>query len=131
MSRTKRVLSVGQCFADHGSISRTITTHFNAEIVKVDTADEALATLRDGGIDLVLVNRVFDADGGTGLGLIKHIKADERLTSVPTMLVSNYDQYQQEATKLGAMPGFGKASLGQPQMLQRLEIFLPRLRQPS
>lgn len=72
---------------------------------------EALVSLRAGAFDLVLVNRVFDGDGTSGLALIGAIKADPELADVPVMLVSNYPEAQAEAKQLGALPGFGKGDL--------------------
>jgi CheY-like chemotaxis protein len=120
----KRVLSVGQCWADHSSIARVLGSSFGAEVVAASTQGEALARLRDEKIDLVLVNRVFDADGSSGLDLIRAIKTHEQAPEVPVMLVSNYDDAQAEAVQAGAVKGFGKAALGQPHMLARLEPLL-------
>jgi len=120
----KKVLNVGQCGADHGAISRALQGHFQTEVVSADTQDEALSRLREEAFALVLVNRVFDADGSSGLDLIAKIKADEALRSVPVMLVSNYDDYQRRAVEAGALPGFGKAALGQPQMIGRIRNLL-------
>jgi CheY-like chemotaxis protein len=120
----KRVLSVGQCMADHGSISRTLQRHFGATVEAADTAADALARLRQGAYDLVLVNRVGDADGASGVSFIKQLKAEEGLRAVPVMLVSNYEDAQREAVQTGALPGFGKAALGQPHMLARLAPLL-------
>jgi CheY-like chemotaxis protein len=121
----KRVLSVGQCLADHGSISRTFAG-FGAEVVPAHAAAEALGRLRQEQFDLVLVNRVLDRDGSAGLDLIRTLRADEKLRDVPVMLVSNYADAQEEATAAGAAPGFGKADLGRPALRQRLEPFLGR-----
>jgi two-component system chemotaxis response regulator CheY len=120
----KRVLSVGQCLADHGSISRTFQRHLDAEVHAADSADDALAQLRQGSFDLVLVNRVFDADGSSGLDLIQRLKADESLRNLPVMLVSNYEDAQRDAVQAGARPGFGKAALGQSPMLERVKAVL-------
>jgi DNA-binding response OmpR family regulator len=120
----KRVLSVGQCMADHGSITRTFQRHFDAEVYPADDTDDALAQLRQGSFDLVLVNRVFDADGSSGVKFIEDLKADEILRQVPVMLVSNYDDAQREAVQAGALPGFGKAALGQPHMVERVKAVL-------
>jgi len=120
----KRILSVGQCFADHSAISRTFERHFAAEVVGADNASEAVARLRQEHFDLVLVNRVLDADGSAGLDLVKQIKAQEALRDVPVMLVSNYEDSQRQAVGLGALPGFGKAALGQPAMVARLQAVL-------
>jgi PleD family two-component response regulator len=117
----KRVLSVGQCFADHSHIARTFEQAFAAEVVGVDTTLEALEKLRAESFDLVLVNRVYDADGSPGLELIRQVKGDEDLKQTPVMLVSNYDDAQREAVAAGAEPGFGKASLGAPQMINRVK----------
>ena len=120
----KRVLSVGQCFADHRAIARTLEKHFAAEVVAADGAGEALAHLRQEAFDLVLVNRILDRDGSQGLEFIKQITADESLKRVPVMLVSNYEDNQKQAVASGAVPGFGKAALGQHQMLSRMRPIL-------
>lgn len=116
----RRILSIGQCFADHSSITRTVQKHFDAEVVPAATAAEALAQLRQQTFDLVLVNRVLDADGSSGVDLIKQFKRDETL-KVPVMLVSNYEDAQQQAVASGALPGFGKSALSQPRTLGRLQ----------
>ena len=121
---TKRVLSVGQCFADHSGITRVLRGSFGAEVIGVDSAHEALDKLRAESFALVLVNRVLDSDGSSGLDVIRAIKDEEAMRSVPVMLVSNYEEAQQQAVQAGALPGFGKASLGQPHMLARVEPFL-------
>jgi CheY-like chemotaxis protein len=116
-----RVLSVGQCALDHGSIGRHLRKTFGAETDAVATFPQALQTLREaGGFDLVLVNRVTDRDGTLGLDLIRAIKADPELASVPVILVSNYPDAQDEAEALGAMPGFGKAELSTSKARERL-----------
>ena len=86
--------------------------------------EEALAELRQQSFDLVLVNRIFDSDGSSGLEFIRRVKSDPTLSQVPIMLVSNYEESQAQAVAAGAVPGFGKASLGRPQMLERVGAFL-------
>jgi two-component system chemotaxis response regulator CheY len=120
----RRVLSVGQCGPDHGSISRTLSQAFGVEVVAADTATEALEQLRQQSFALVLVNRVFDWDGSSGLDLIRQVKNDPETSQVPVMLVSNLADAQQQAIGAGALPGFGKASLGRPEMFQRVEGLL-------
>src|SRR5262245_27268233 len=90
----KRVLSVGQCGLDHGNIFRALQRSFGVEVVPAGTAVEALDRLRHEEFALVLVNRVLDADGGSGLDLIRRIRSE---SVVPVMLVSNYEEAQQEA----------------------------------
>jgi CheY-like chemotaxis protein len=120
----KRVLSVGQCAADHGSISATFARHFDAEVQPVHSSSDALTRLRQGAFDLVLVNRLMDTDGASGIELIMQMKADEALRNIPVMLVSNYEDVQHDAVQAGAVPGFGKAALGQPRMLERVSSIL-------
>jgi two-component system chemotaxis response regulator CheY len=120
----KRVLSVGQCGADHFGISRTLQLHFEAEVVAAHTPEEALSRLRQGDFALILVNRVLDSDGSSGLDLVKQLKVNDDLRELPVMLVSNYEDAQEEAIRAGAVPGFGKSALGQPRMLDRVRLFL-------
>jgi CheY-like chemotaxis protein len=122
--KAKRVLSVGQCWADHGSIAQTLKKEFGTEVERADNASAALDRLRKGSYSLVLVNRVFDADGSSGVELIRRVKSDPSLRALPVMLVSNYDDAQAEAAAAGATIGFGKAALGRPQMVERLKPFL-------
>ena len=106
-----RVLSVGQCGFDSHRIDRFLGYAFQAETVRAHSADEAIEVLRNGRFDLVLVNRVFNADDSPGVDFIRAIKADLSLASLPTMLVSNYPQAQAEAVEAGAVRGFGKEDL--------------------
>lgn len=120
----KRVLSVGQCVPDQSAIAAFLRREFGAEVQTADTADEAMSTLHNGPFDLVLVNRIFDADGGSGLDLVKVIKSDPGTSKLPVMLVSNYAEAQQKAVDAGAVPGFGKAQLGEPAVADSLRPFL-------
>jgi two-component system chemotaxis response regulator CheY len=117
----KRVLSVGQCGLDHGNISRALERSFDVQVVPAGTAAEALEQLRGGEFALVLVNRILDANGGSGLEVIRQVRA---ASTAPVMLVSNYEEAQQEAAAAGAVPGFGKAAVGRPEMLSRVRPFL-------
>lgn len=106
-----RILSVGQCKHDHARLSRFLESEFQAEVERAESASEALQTLRNEHVDLVLVNRVFGRDASRGLDLVKAIVADPELRRVPVMLVSNYPEAQQMAVEAGAHEGFGKAAL--------------------
>jgi two-component system chemotaxis response regulator CheY len=120
----KRVLSVGQCSADHWSIRHLLEGNFQAEVVAAHSAADALAQLRAGKFDLVLVNRVLDADGSAGLPIIQAIKADETLADVPVMLVTNFREHQEQAVAAGAEPGFGKAELNSAEVRESLRGYL-------
>jgi CheY-like chemotaxis protein len=120
----KRVLSVGQCGADNWSISRSLRRHFGAEVIPVDSPCEAVERVIAEAFDLVLVNRVLDADGTSGVDLIRRLCLARGDGHPAIMLVSNYEDAQRQAAEAGAVPGFGKASLGQPHMLARLGKYL-------
>jgi two-component system chemotaxis response regulator CheY len=120
----KRVLSVGQCNYDHGSISRFLQGQFGAEVIPADTSAAATEQIRQRPFDLVLVNRKFDADGSDGLGFIESLKADPELAAVPVMLVTNFPEYAEKAVALGALPGFGKVEVGSPDLASRLRPHL-------
>ena len=116
----RRVLSVGQCMADHSRISHVLRRVFAAEVVAADTAGEVLQQMREEVFDLVLVNRVFDADSDSGVEFIRQVKSDEKLGKTPVMLVSNYEDAQAQAVAAGAQEGFGKASLQAPRTVELL-----------
>jgi two-component system, chemotaxis family, chemotaxis protein CheY len=119
-----RILSVGQCGFDHGSLSRFFARRFGAEVVGADTPGEALDALRSGPFDLVLVNRVSNGDGSPGLELIRAMKSDPALADSPVMLVSNYPDAQDQAVALGALRGFGKSQLNDPETIRAIESTL-------
>lgn len=120
----KRVLSIGQCAADHWAISRTLQLHFDADVTDVDSVTQALQQLNQQNFDLILVNRLLDSDGSSGLEVIRTLASEPGVPSTPIMLVSNYPDAQQQAVQIGAVPGFGKASLMQPAMLAAVKPFL-------
>ena len=121
---TKRVLDVGNCVPDHASIRSLIENNFDAKVVQAHGPDDALAALRGGGIDLVLVNRKLDRDYTDGLDIIRQIKADAELAATPCMLITNHADQQQLAVQAGAELGFGKLEFGKPETRARLRAIL-------
>lgn len=120
----KKVLNVGQCGYDHGSITRFVQGHFDAKVSPAATADDALALLGHDAFDLILVNRQFDADGDEGLTFIQALKANPQFANIPVMLITNYPDYAKRAVALGAVPGFGKSELNSPGLVPRLATYL-------
>jgi two-component system chemotaxis response regulator CheY len=119
-----RVLSVGQCGFDQAQIERWLARDLGVRTISVDTLDEALDELRRGGIALVLVNRILDFDGSSGAELIREIKTEPQFANLPVMLVSNFESAQREAVALGALPGFGKAQVGQKSVAEQMRKVL-------
>lgn len=120
----KRVLDVGQCGFDHGSITQLLRSQFGAAVSAAHSADDALQQAGAGGFDLVLVNRKLDADHSDGIAIIERLKADPATATIPVMLVTNYPQYQQAAVAAGAEPGFGKNQLDDPATIDLLRKYL-------
>src|SRR3989304_1073910 len=108
----KRVLDVGQCSPDHAAIRSYLTRNFDCDLVQADAADDALAQLKAGRFDLILVNRKLDIDYSDGIDVIRALKADPVAASVPVMLVTNYPEHQDAAIAAGAIRGFGKLEFG-------------------
>ena len=126
-----RVLDVGQCDMDHGNITQLLTTAFGATVDRAHSAKEALEAVTSTEYDLVLVNRVFDADGSEGLGFIEQTQQEKATRNVPVMLVSNFDDAQESAIALGAVRGFGKADLHEKATIDLLAAALRTSRQAA
>ncbi len=120
------VLDVGQCDFDHDNISRMLSEEFGADVKRAVTSEEAFRAVRAGHFNLVLVNRVLDADGASGLDLIQRLLSNEDTRATPTMLVSNYADAQDAAVALGATRGFGKSTLTSRETRDQLASLLDR-----
>ena len=120
----KRVLDVGNCVPDHSAITTFLTSRFDCEVLQADGADDALKALRDEDVDLVLVNRKLDMDYSDGIEVIRQIKENPKLSTVPVMLITNYPEHQDAAMAIGALRGFGKLELSKPETVQRLQPIL-------
>lgn len=108
----KKIMSVGQCNPDHASIKNFLEKNFECQVKRVDSTDEAISILEKESFDAVLVNRKLDIDYTDGTILIQKMKSNPKFASIPIILVSNYPEYQEEAMKMGAVMGFGKAEIG-------------------
>ena len=127
MSTNKpRVLDVGQCDFDHDNINRMLSEEFGADVERAATAEEAFRAVQAGHYDLVLVNRVLDADGTSGPGLLQRLLSNEVTRATPTMLVSDYADAQDAAVALGATRGFGKNALTSSETRELLAALLDR-----
>ena len=123
------ILSVGNCSFDHGQLQQLISTVApDATLLAADTADAALAALDD-KCQLVLVNRVFDRTGESGLSLIERIAGEH--PNLPVMLISNYADAQQKAIAAGALPGFGKSQMRDPEVADNLRETLANSNQQN
>ena len=120
----KRILDVGNCGADFAAMQRFMIGRFDCEVVQAHAAGDALAELKGGTYDLVLVNRKLDRDYSDGIEVIREIKADDDVAATPVMLITNHDEYQDAAETAGALRGFGKLQFDQPETLEKLQAVL-------
>lgn len=116
----KRVLDVGNCLPDHGAIRAMLERKFSALVLQTHGPGDTLALLREGPVDLVLVNRKLDQDYSDGLEIIRAIKTDPQLVRIPCMLITNDADQQDVAVAAGAEYGFGKKELHAATTHQRL-----------
>jgi DNA-binding response OmpR family regulator len=96
---------------DHGAISRYLQREFGAKVIAAADREQYARQMQAEPYDLILVNRILDGDGTSGLDLIRERNAIPELADTPIMLVSNYPDAQKSAESLGALAGFGKSAL--------------------
>ena len=103
-----------------------LSERFGASVDRAGSIAEAISDVREKGYDLVLVNRILDANAEEGLELIRQLREDEQTRDVEVMLVSNYEDAQEAAVAMGARPGFGKAKLDVASTVEALAHWLGR-----
>jgi CheY-like chemotaxis protein len=108
-----------------------LNQNFDVEIQRADSYDQAIQMATATPFDLILINRLLDADGSPGMPILKQLKSDVSTAKIPVMLVSNYTEAQQAAVQAGAIPGFGKATLGQPATIENLRSVLSSRIRPA
>jgi len=121
---TKKVLDVGNCGPDFSSITSFLTSKFDCVVEQAHGPEDAISKLRAGEYALVTINRKIDRDYTDGVEILKTIKADAEIRSVPVMLVTNLPDHQDAAVALGAKRGFGKLEYDLPETLEKLRPIL-------
>lgn len=120
----KTLLDCGNCGPDFNAVRQMAMANFGASVLQSHAVEDTLQMLRTRQIDLVTVNRKLDRDYSDGLEVIKAIKADAEIASVPVMLVTNYEEHQQTAIEAGCVRGFGKLAINEPATREAVEPFL-------
>jgi CheY-like chemotaxis protein len=128
---TKIVIDCGNCGPDYNAIRKLMQSQFEAVVVQTHGLEDTLEQLAQRPADLITVNRKLDRDYSDGIEVIRGIKADSRFASIPVMLITNYDEYQQEAIQAGALRGFGKLSVNDPATVRLLEPILGTAKQAA
>ena len=120
------VLDVGNCGPDHASIRNMLTASFDVDVIKADSLTDTLQQLNANDVALVLINRKLDIDYSDGIEILRSIKAEPSLESVPVMMVTNYEEHQDQAVSAGALRGFGKLQLSDAKTKERLAEVLAK-----
>jgi CheY-like chemotaxis protein len=110
MTNKPIVLDIGQCDMDHRAI-RGLLEELGATVHRARSLQEARALMCAHVYSVVLINRILDETGEEGIAFVDEVRA----AGYPAMLVSNYADAQAEAVTRGALQGFGKAALRNPQ----------------
>ncbi len=124
MSEPMRVFLVGHCTADFMFLSRFVRKQLpEASVERVNTDGELDAVIAEPAV--LLVNRVLDGSfrDSSGMAVVVRSLAGG---SVP-LLISNYEDAQQQAVEAGATPGFGKGELGEAMAADRLQQAMAQL----
>jgi CheY-like chemotaxis protein len=124
MLMSKKVVLVGHCGPDSSYLRMAVSRAVKDSSILIAEDDASLQKLIEGGTDLLLVNRQLDYGFTTydGVQLIQQLRSEH--PQVKTMLISNYPEAQEAAVQAGALPGFGKAQIGRPQVVERLQAAL-------
>ncbi len=120
----RKILDVGQCNADNSRISQLLNQNFDVEILRAHSHAEAVQLAVETKFDLVLINRLLDADGAPGMAILQELKGNEATSDIPVIVVSNFTETQEQAVAAGAVSGFGKAALDEESTLQILSNYL-------
>ena len=123
----RKVLDVGQCNADNSRISLLLQKHFGAQVDRSHSLDEAVKAATSTAYDLILINRLLDANGSAGMDVLASLKSNPASADIPVMIVSNYQEAQDQAVQNGAVAGFGKAALDSTDTLEKLSQYLSDL----
>lgn len=120
----KKVVLVGHCGADSAYLRIAVSSAAKGSTVVSAHDDASLTQFIEQGADLVLLNRQLDYGFASeeGVELIRILRAKH--PTLKLMLVTNYDDVQQEAIRAGALPGFGKRELGSPRVKELLREVL-------
>lgn len=122
-SEMRIAVSVGQCGYDDSRLRSFLREIAPGIVIRsTDDLEGTVRELEQGGntVCLVLVNRLLDRDGSSGIEVIRKLKTKPCTAGIPVMLISNFEDAQANALAEGAMPGFGKSAIGTDSARKRL-----------
>ena len=101
-----------------------LNQNFDVEIHRAHSHDEAVKMALDSSFDLILINRLLDADSSPGMDILNSLKTQPSTAETPVIVVSNYQDAQDAAVEAGAEAGFGKAVLNEDETKTILAKYL-------
>ena len=87
---SRKVLDVGQCNFDNSRITHFLKQHFEVEVDRSHSHDEAVKLALDTPYDLILVNRILDADATQGMDILSTLKTKPSTAETPVMICLLY-----------------------------------------
>ena len=120
----RKVLDVGQCNADNYRISELLNRHFDVQVDRSHSIVQAVEAASKKPYDLILINRILDADSSAGMDVLASLKLNPSSKEIPVMIISNYEDAQEKAIEKGAVAGFGKGALDSEETLAKLKKYL-------
>lgn len=116
---SQHVVLVGHCNVDGPRLQREIESKAGQVVVSRVNEAAALQAAVARGADLLLVNREPVGFEEEGVEIIRDVHA--RHPGQKVMLVSDYPDAQEQAVSAGALPGFGKADIGSPKLIDTVK----------
>ena len=128
---SQRIVLVGHCGVDAPRLEAEVSKILpRADVISVNS-EEQLAEVCDEGADLLLINRQlpYGFESEEGVELMQEIQ--QMHPDVKMILVSDRPDAQEQAKKLGAVDGFGKADLGSGKIASVLQEALKGQGKPN
>src|SRR4051794_2884939 len=112
------VILVGHCDFDGPRLQKEISAKMpNVNVTRLNDEDEFDRIIKSSDA-VLLINREPVGMDRDGIELVRC--ACESNGNSHVMLISDYEDAQEEAEELGALPGFGKADIGSPKLVERI-----------
>lgn len=107
-----------------GKAYHDVLTKNGYNVTLVEDASAALSLLKSDGIELILLDIMLPGTMN-GFDLLAYVKRDEKLKSIPVIIMSNLDSEKQTGLDLGAIDYFVKANMDIPTLIEKIKSHVP------
>ena len=122
----KKVLIIGFCVPDAKRLSLGLVSLFKVRVVQLERIYDLKEYLKEKEADLIVINRVIDADKSSGMEILDHLRLGN--TKIPTVITTGIVKYQKEVLRKGATLTFDLdlliGTIGKKRQKQKDEIVL-------